>query len=201
MQKSGMGNEYVRYVMAGVAATLIFLLCSSQLVFAGGQSTHPANENEFVGYWRILLIDNNRHKSGIKNEETNYIDPCQFLIHQSDGSWMNISPMIVNGQKATKDNCPTDRAEIDKHIAIAKSISQPFKWSKLKNKNGLFYVADSATNSGLLWKADYVAEDLPVVERIGFELKRGDMIMQLARFLGPTEIAPIWPMVLRPVQQ
>lgn len=192
-------NRYPFWVAKGLLVLLLAVFFMDVAV-AAGQSTHPATESEFVGYWRIILIDNDRHKSGIKNEQTNYTDPCQFLVHQSDGSWMNISPMIVGGQKATKENCPTDRAEIDKHIAIAKSLSQPFKWSKLGNQNGLFYVTDPTTNTGLLWKADYVVEDLPAVERIGFELKKGDVIMQLTRRLGPNEIAPVWPMVLRPVQ-
>ena len=189
------------YVLICVAVALVFLISVGKLASAAEQPTHPANESEFVGYWRIILIDNDLHKSAIKNEQTGYSDPCQFFINLPDGSWLNISPTIVRGEKATKINCPSGKNEIDKLIPVSLSVSQHFKWSKLNKQNGLFYISDPATKNGLLWKADYVAEDLPAVEKCGFDLKKGDMIMQLARRLGPAEIAPVWPMILRPVQQ
>ncbi len=178
---------------------LLLLLASGAT--AQGQKTRPANEIDFTGYWRIVLIPNEVHGSPYKNEKMGYSDPCKFLVHKPDGSWFNITISVLSGAEESRRQCPTTQAGVD--TAMIAQTQSPFRWHKANpNQNGLFFIGDTTPQSGptkpvaLLWKADYVLED---VQQLG--LKKGDLLMQITQRVGGNNIAPIWPMILRPVEQ
>ena len=163
--------------------------------------TQPATESNFIGYWRILLVPNEIHKSEMQNEKTGYADPCQFFIHKPDGTWFNISINNGAGVEETKRRCPgMKRADIDLSLYAVRNVS-PYKWTKMPNQDGLFYVknASNPESRALLWKADYILVDIPESMNRGYDLKKGDLLMQLTRRVNATSVAPAWPMILRPV--
>jgi hypothetical protein len=181
----------------------VFLLLLASSVPAQGQKTRPATEADFTGYWRVVLIPDDVHKSRFKNEDTGYANPCQFLIHKADGSWHNISIHNAAGAEESLRQCPTSRTAVDVFLVAPTSR---FRWNKLPNQHGLFWTIDTASTapqsrSALLWKSDVVLTDIPGSPAFDFDLRRGDLIMQLTRLLGGTNIEPVWPMVLRPVAQ
>jgi len=49
---------------------LLFLIWSSVAV-AQSKNVRPANDSDFTGYWRVVLIPNDVHRSRFKNEVTN----------------------------------------------------------------------------------------------------------------------------------
>lgn len=59
---------------------LYFLLAVFSSVAMGQAKTRPATEADFIGYWRIVLIANDKTGSRHKNEDMGYADPCQFLF-------------------------------------------------------------------------------------------------------------------------
>lgn len=180
------------------------LLITAATASAQEQKTRPALEADFVGYWRIILIANEVHNSPLKNEKMGYSDPCQFFVHKPGGVWHNISITNVAGPDESKRQCPTQRSLVD--VSLSAQPTSPFKWTKVPSQNGLFFIMDTSVTdpkavSSLLWKADYVLEDIPAIPSIGFALKKGDLIMQLTRRLEGNRIAPVWPMILRAVQE
>jgi hypothetical protein len=178
-------------------------LSLSVVAAAQTQKTRPATEADFTGYWRIVLIPNEVHRSRFKNEEMGYADPCQFLVHKPDGTWFNISVTNMAGPEESRRQCPTTRAGVD--TAMFAQTQSPFRWSKLPNQNGLFFIRDTRPQTdpqkpvALLWKADYVLEDVPGNAAFAFDLKKGDVLMQMTQRMGGNNIAPVWPMLLRPV--
>jgi hypothetical protein len=175
-------------------AAAIAMLAISSAAYPQGSSTRPATAQEFIGYWRVINISNDKHGSPIKNEQTGYSNPCQFLIHSADGVWKNITISNLHGD-APRD-CPTTRAAID--VALLGTQPQQ-KWVARPNQSGLFMVLDEKAKDAQFWKVDYVDSDLQTTERFGLDMKRGDLIVQLLKNLGGNNLAPIWPMILRPV--
>jgi hypothetical protein len=184
-------------------AVLLLLLSTSAV--AQAQRIRPATEADFIGYWRIQLVPNELHRSELQNEKTGYADPCQFFVHKPDGSWFNISHTNGAGVEETKRRCPaTKRADIDLSLYVSLHSfgkASPYKWSKMPNQDGLFYVRDmsGAESRVVLWKADYILVDIPESASRGYDFKKGDLLMQLTRRVNATSVTPIWPMVLRPV--
>lgn len=186
--------------LAAFALLVIFSAAAS----AQMPKTRPATESDFAGYWRIVLIPNDVHKSRFKNEQMGYSDPCQFFVHKPDGTWFNISVTNMGGAEESKRKCPTKRAAVD--VSMVAQSQSPFKWNKLPNQNGLFFIRDTTPQAGpkkpvaLLWKADYVLEDIPASPAFGVDVKKGDMIMQITQRMEGNNIAPVWPMILQPVE-
>ena len=170
-------------------------------VAAQGRKTRPATEADFTGYWRIVLIPNEVHGSPYKNEQMGYADPCQFLVHRPDGTWFNITISNMAGAEESRRQCPTKQAGVD--AAMFAQTQAPFRWHKATpNQNGLFFIRDTTPQTdpkkpvAFLWKADYMLDDSP-----DLGLKKGDMLMQITQRTGGNSIAPIWPMILRPLEQ
>jgi hypothetical protein len=184
--------------MKFVAVLLGLALVSD--VAAQGQKSRPASDADFTGYWRIVLIPNEVHGSPYKNEQMGYADPCQFLVHKADGTWFNITISVLAGEEESKRQCPTKQAGVDS--AMFMQTQSPFRWHKaIPNQDGLFFIRDTSPQTdpkkpvALLWKADYLLDDVP---NMGW--KKGDLLMQITQRRG-NNIAPIWPMILRPVEQ
>jgi hypothetical protein len=183
----------------GLIFIAIFLL--GDLSHAQAQKFRPATEADFVGYWRITLVPNEMHKSEFKNEQTGYSDPCQFFIHKKDGNWFNMSSNNGAGVEETKRLCPNKkRSDLDLSISAIRNET-PYRWKKYTNQDGLFLVSDPSRPGSLpvLWKADLVLVDIPESAARGYDFKKGDLLMQLTRRINATTVAPVWPMVLRPV--
>lgn len=188
-------------------ATLLFIV--STFASATEGKTRPASETDFVNYWRIILIPNELHKSEFKNENMGFSDPCQFLVLKSDGSWYNLTVSNMAGNEASRNKCPTRKSEID--LSLFAVGTSPHRWSKLPNRDGLFFVKDMSVTDpkeklAFLWKVDLILEDISSISIFGTDLKKGDMLMQLTKpinnnNIGPMKIAPIWGMILRPLNE
>jgi len=187
--------------------TIVFSIVST-LAAAEGK-TRPASEVDFIGYWRIIPIPNELSRSELKNENMGYSDPCQFLVHKLDGTWYNLTVSNAAGDEESKRKCLTKKSEVD--LGLFSVGTSSHRWSKLPNRDGLFFVKDmSVTNpkekSALLWKADLILEDIPSIAIFGTDLQKGDMLMQLTKRvndnnIGSMKIAPIWGMILRPLKE
>lgn len=109
------------------------------------------------------------------------------------------------GREESLRQYPTSKAAIDVTLFPQSSVSPPrFSWVKVRSQDGLFFVQDNSVTDpkatkALLWKADYVLENTPAVATIGFDLIKGDMIMQRTASAGGNNLVVVWPMVLRPV--
>jgi hypothetical protein len=160
----------------------------------------PATSENFIGYWRINLIPNEKHKSQYKNENMGYSSPCQFFIHKPNGDWYNLTISNGAGDAESLRRCPNKKADIDLGMLALSMSKTSITWEKAKLQDGLFYVTDHSPNGKtLLWKADYVTVDVASEKTIGADLKKGDMFMQITKNQGGNNFAPVWPMVLRPV--
>jgi len=161
----------------------LVLLAALVPLLAFGQSakTRPATVADFTGYWRVVLIPDEVHKSRFTNKQVGYTDQCQYFVHRLDGAWLNVT---LDGQ------CPVKRSALEAGTALMYS---PFKWERVPGEDGLFFIR--APDNAVVWKADYVLEDMPGE----FLLLRGDLVMQLTEKTGPGTVAPVWPMVLRPL--
>lgn len=165
------------------------------------QQFRPARDVDFIGYWRIQLVPNEMHRSEFKNEQMGYSDPCQFFIHRQDGSWFNVSSNTGAGVEETKRKClAMKKADVDQ-LLYSVGNQPPYRWRKMQNQDGLFYVGDpsKAESETLLWKADAVLVDIPESAARGYDFKKGDLLMQLTKRINATSVAPVWPMVLRPL--
>lgn len=188
--------------MKFVAILFLFVATLAQAQ-SSGQKVRPAGEKDFVGYWRIHLIANELHKSQLRNESLRYNDPCQFFIHKPNGAWFNLSISNPAGAEEAKRQCPNSKARVDSSL-FGQSSSR-YQWKKVPDQEGFFVIRDTqATDTtaipAVLWKADYVTEDIPAPATVGFDLKKGDLIMQLTRRVDEGKIAVVWPMVLRPLR-
>lgn len=166
------------------------------------QKIRPATNADFSGYWRIVLIPNHLHKN-VKNESMGFSDPCQFLVHKPDGIWDNITITNGAGVDETVRQCTTTTKSLIDIARLSKPAS-PFRWNKNQFQDGFFYIKNSSITdpkaiAGNLWKVDYVTEDFPAAGLFGFDLKKGEMIMQLTQVLEGNRVLPVWSMVLRPV--
>jgi hypothetical protein len=148
-----------------------------------GQKTRPATEADFTGYWRVVLIPDEVHKSRFTNQQVGYTSQCQYFVHRLDHAWLNVT---LDG------DCPAKRSALEGGTALMYS---PFKWERVPGEDGLFFIR--APDKAVVWKADYVLEDMPGEVL----LLRGDLVMQLTERTGPGLVAPVWPMVLRPLQK
>lgn len=182
------------------------LLAFSSLASAESSKTHPATESEFVGYWKIKLIPNEKHRSQFKNEDVGYSEKCQFLIFTPNGEGNSITFTNISGEEPSAENCTSNKSDIDLGLISPTQVVKGTEWQKVPKQEGLFFTKDhSKTDTtaaiALLWKVDYVLEDIETTSAFGFNLKKGDMIMQVTRRLSDNSVAPVWPMVLRPVQE
>lgn len=182
----------------------IFFLAISNLTFAQSNKTHPATESEFVGYWKIKLIPNEKHRSQFKNEDVGYSEKCQFLVFKPNGEGYSIIFTDPSGQEKSSETCSFRRSDIDLELRLPTQAAKRSEWKKVPKPEGLFFTkelpeADPKASIALLWKVDYVLEDIDTTKAFGFDLKKGDMIMQVTRRLSDNSVAPVWPMVLRPV--
>lgn len=180
--------------------TLALALLISPTVWAQEARIRPATEQEFTGYWRIRLVPNEVHRSEIKNERTGYADPCQFFLHRADGIWWNVSISRGGSPEEARRNCPTlKRADIDQMERLRGAPS--YEWIKVKSANGLYIVREKKAErpGGLIWKADYIVEDVPDAIARGWEMRKGSMVMNLMRVVGQGQVTPAWPMILEPV--
>jgi len=166
---------------------LLVLIAALCPLLAFGQAmpkTRPATVADFMGYWRVVLIPDEVHKSRFTNKQVGYTDQCQYFVHRLDGAWLNVT---LDGQ------CPVKRSALEAGTALMYS---PFKWERVPGEDGLFFIR--APDNAVVWKADYVLEDTAPAEA-GVLLLRGDLVMQLTEKTGPGTVAPVWPMVLRPL--
>jgi len=182
----------------------VLLIAVSSAAFGQDDKTHPATESEFVGYWKIKLIPNEKHRSQFKNEDVGYSEKCQFIIFKHGGEGHSITFRNAAGEEKTSETCSIRKSDIDLGLLFPSQAAQRSEWQKVPKQEGLFFTKDSSKTdskvpSALLWKADYVTEDISTVGAVGFDLQKGDMIMQVTRRLNDNSIAPVWPMVLRPV--
>jgi len=175
---------------------LSFLLISSH-AFSQEQTISPANETDFAGTWRVVLIPNQFQKGQFKNEEMGYSDPCQFFINGHDKSWQNVSVHNGAGAEESKKQCPTTKAELTQNL-ITPDKSQ-FKWKALPNGVGYFYISENKSSKGVIWKADKVLTDMQTSTSIGVDLKGGDMLMQVIKPTSASGGEAVWSMVLRPL--
>ncbi len=163
---------------------LLVLLAALVPLLAFGQAkTRPATEADFTGYWRVVLIPDEVHKSRFTNRQVGYTDRCQYLAHRRDGAWFNVT---------LEGACPAKRSALEGGTALMYS---PFRWERVPGKEGLFFIRNAG--EAVVWKADYVVEDSPPDSEV--MLLRGDLVMQLTERTGPNTVAPVWPMVLRPL--
>jgi len=162
---------------------LLALLVLAPLAAAGQVKTRPATEADFTGYWRIVLIPDEVHKSRFTNKQVGYTDRCQYIVQRPDHAWYNVT---LDGQ------CPARRSALEQGTAL---MYTPFKWERVAGEDGLFFIRSA--NDAMVWKADYVLEDMDG----DVLLLRGDLVMQLTEKTGPGTVAPVWPMVLRPLQK
>src|SRR4051812_26732821 len=72
----------------------------------------PASEAQFTGYWRIILIPDEIHKSSIKNASTGYDHPCQFFVHEAGGAWRSVTIGDPAGAEETKAACPVKKSQL-----------------------------------------------------------------------------------------
>lgn len=181
--------------------SLLFVSLSAAQEQGGLQSTRlnvlrSAQPNEFAGYWRIVLIPDEKLNLKIQNKNTGFADPCQFFIHKEDGSWMNISISYGASDEETRSRCPhTTKKDIDSMLA-ANSISPIHGWSQLRL--GFYRVKDGLTGyDNQVWAVDYVTEDVSIANY--FDFKQGDLIMNLGIPAEKGKVMLAWRMVLRPV--
>lgn len=182
------------------------LLAFTSLASAQPNKTHPATESEFIGYWKIKLIPNEKHRSQFKNEDVGYSEKCQFLIFKPNGEGNSITFTNISGEEKSPETCTFHKSDIDLGLISPTQAIKRSEWQKVPKQEGLFFTKDPAKTdikapTALLWKVDYVAEDIDTTVAFGFGLKKGDMIMQVTRRLSDNSVAPVWPMVLRPVQE
>lgn len=184
-----------------VATLLLFV---STIVSAQDQAPiRPATNADLPGYWRVVLLPDELHKL-VKNETMGFSGPCRFLILKADGTWHNVSIANGAGDEETLRQCPTQRSAIDQ--LLTSLPPSKIRWNKHQFQDGFLFsrdisITDPNAIAGHLWKVDYVAEDFPSAKLFGFDLKKGEMIMQLTRSGGNNMVIPVWSMVLRPIQE
>lgn len=185
-----------------IAFTFFTIFSISSL--AKSPLTQPATETQFSGYWRIVLIPNDIHKKKFKNEELGYSDPCQFFVHKPDGTWFNISITNMAGADESVRKCPNNSAALEQ-VILSRPQSE-YRWSKFLNRDGLYLIKDTTPNTdtkkpvALIWKSDYILTDIPASPSFNFELKKGDLFMQLMQPTEDHRLAVAWPMILRPIE-
>ena len=157
------------------------------LAAAQGLKTRPATEKDFTGYWRIVLIPDEVHHSRFKNVQMGYSAHCQYFVHRDDRVWFNVT---------LEGDCVTKRSALEAGTALMYS---PFRWESVPDSAGLFFIRNA--DEAVIWKADYVLEDTPPTPERDVLLLKGDLVMQLTEKTGPRTVAPVWPMVLRPLQK
>lgn len=175
-----------------------FLLLTATAAHAQTFKTHPAQAGELVGYWRIMLIPNDKTHSPIRNEETGYADPCQFLVLRDDGTASNITIASINADEESRRKCPDHKKDIDAATWLSGGRNN-LSWKMNEKIKGVFMLIEKAKSNGQMWKADFVEEDFDTSSRLSFPLKGGDLILQLLKKVNENTVGPIWPMVLRPV--
>lgn len=181
------------------ALLLVLLFMLPRAGLAEEQKLRSATAAEFVGYWKIVLIPNEVHGSPVKNEQMGYSGPCQFLVLRADGNWFSVNITNMAGDEQSKRQCPTKRAEVD--TSLLGQQQSRYRWSIFPNLSGMFVQSDTAPQSPqaksmLLWKADLVLEDVP-----SLGMRKGDMLLQVARQTAGGQFAPVWPMILRPIPE
>jgi hypothetical protein len=184
---------------------LLSLMSANALAQAG---LRPADETDLIGVWRVMLIDNEVHRSRIRNEDIGYSGICQFFVHRSDGGWHNMALQNAAGKTETLARCPSRKADVEAALTGHQALAGgPYRWSRMNNTLPLYLIQDLGPDGkALAWKADIVQANLPAHPGIGFELLPGDLLMQHARLTATPDGAPalelelVWPMVLRPLR-
>ena len=154
-----------------------------------------ATEAEFVGYWRIMLIPDEKSNLRVRNKDTGLADPCQVLIHRQDGFWFNITVSNGAGEEESRRRCPAlTRKDVDLYLAAARAPKR-FKWKKLTPS--VFEIQDEITKDKRYWVADFTTRDASLPNF--FDLKQGDLVMNMAIPAPDGRVVTAWRMVLRPI--
>lgn len=175
--------------------TLLLILISSVSAAEDMKVLRPAEESEFVGYWRIILIPDEKMNLKIRNKDTGFADSCQFLIHKPDGYWFNITMTNGAGDEEAKRRCPTTSKEDVDLLLFAAQAPNRYKWRKLNTP--MFIVEDTLSKGHQAWAVDYATKDASLPNYFDFE--KGDLVMNMAMPVGPSQVVLAWRMVLRPV--
>ena len=195
---------------------LLLALLSANTSFGADPKTHPANESEFVGYWRVHTVSDEIRRENlkdsnlgfdVKNADTGLGDPCQFVIILASRHWATI-PMEKMGSadEARKQCLSTSKKDVQATVLLMQNLSTTQRsWQPAPNVVGAYLMHYPELKKTLIWKADTVDESALSPKLTGFDLMAGDMVMTILKVIqGETpqtsKVIPAWYAVLRPVQ-
>ena len=179
--------KWILLLLMGIAAT-----CGAQ-----EKALRPAQDTEFIGYWRIMLIPDEKSNLKIQNRETGFSDPCQVLVHKADGGWFNITISNLAGDEASRRQCDAlKKKDVDASPALLGARNR-FTWKRATPQ--VFEVEDVTSKAKRYWLADYVTKDTSAPNY--FDFKLGDLVMSMALPTGDGRVAIAWRMVLRPIPE
>lgn len=171
--------------------TFVFLIFCSH-VSAQQITVRPATQDDFSGYWKLLPYSDERQPKILK--ESPWPGECQFFLHSSSGSWMQVASRDAAGNDLKDDRCKKTTKDLDASLSLQGSEYTP-TWKYLKGHVQINFPQQQVIET---WKIDVFSTDVPLPNPFGVELRRGDLAMQLVDL---QKRVILWRRLLRRVEQ
>jgi len=187
-------------------ACLVSALLISSFAFGKEGKARYAIESDIPGYWSVLLLDRFESEGPIKNRDMFHGAACNVHVFKSDGKYINVISEVGVTDTVKKTRCARTIAEVDKGLLAINSMSTTWStWQALGAKNSGGFSTRGPTDPGdLSWQIVIVEEetDDPVqAQNFGFELKKGDLILNLLKRVQGSSFRVMWFTVLRRISE
>ena len=175
----------------------LFLLISCLLlagrVAAAPPQVHLATEKEFVGVWKSIPVPISQQPA--ESQTHPFLQgACNYVVQGADNTWAVVVIESYPGNEQKVLSCNLTAKEVTAQVALLPDNLR-FRWER---KDALFRMTNPA-GTGFVWSVQMADGDGNIAvdaQSPGVDLKRGDLIMQMAdRSLSKV----LWRMVLRRV--
>jgi hypothetical protein len=173
----------------------------------------PATESEFVGYWVLHRIPDEKQITKIKNADMKgFTDTCQVIVNNADRSWMNLTYASGAGEEETRRRCANlKKGDVRKLIEIT-NVANPqyaknFMWAP-SSVPPIFFVINLSTKNQVIWAAHIATKDTTDYDAPGvavqasyYDFKKGDLVLDRIIQMAPSQFSSVWRMALRPITE
>lgn len=162
--------------------TLVVVLLLPFRSYAQSPDFIPLKEGELVGYWQVMEVPDGKQTGKYKNADMYNGEPCNVQIFKDNGTYATVSVRTGPVLEANKRQCEARREMVELSIVATQAFSSPAKWRALTpDKQGMFLTEFQSKGAtvGLAWAASRISRDLPTTNALGFNLKKGDIVMDL----------------------
>lgn len=174
---------------------LLFAACLllAGRIEAAPPQVHLTTDKEFVGVWKSIPVPLSQQPA--ESQGRPFLQGnCNYVVHGADNSWAVVAIESFPGNEQKALSCNLAAKEVTTQAALLPD-NLHFRW---EHKDALFRMSNPA-GTGFVWSVQTVDGEGNIAvdaQSTGVELKRGDLIMQMAdRSLSKV----LWRMVLRKV--